>query len=72
MQNNTITKPLNQNKMTGEINEFLEKLDKLCFEYQIQIKPTYPVPNDEYPTISIINGDEVVKLLYIDGDGNGK
>lgn len=58
--------------MTGEINEFLEKLDKLCFEYQIQIKPTYPVPNDEYPTISIINGDEVVKLLYIDGDGNGK
>ena len=65
----TTTKPLNQNKMTGKINEFLEKLDILCFEYQIQIKPTYPVPNDEYPTISVINNDEVVKLLYVDGDG---
>ena len=56
----------NQNKMT----EFLDKLDTLCWEYHIEIKPTHPVPNDEYPTISIINGDEVVKLLYIDGDGD--
>ena len=58
--------------MTDEMNEFLEKLDKLCFEYKYEIKPTHPVPNGEYPTISIINGDEVVKLLYIDGDGRGK
>ena len=55
----------NQNKM----NEFLDKLYALCWEYHIEIKPTHPVPNYEYPTISIINGDEVVKLLYNDGDG---
>ena len=58
--------------MTGEMNEFLGKLNTLCYEYQIEIKPTHPIPNDEYPTISIINGNEVVKLLYIDGDGDGK
>lgn len=55
--------------MTDEMTEFLDKLNSLCWEYKIEIKPTHPVPNDEYPTISIINGDEVVKLVYIDGDG---
>jgi len=59
----------NQNKMKEEIDEFLDKLYALCWEYHIEIKPTHPIPNDEYPTISIINGDEVVKLLYVDGDG---
>jgi len=58
--------------MTPEMNEFLEKLDALCWEYKIEIKPTHPIPNGEYQTISIINGDEVVKLLYIDGEGRGK
>ena len=62
----------NQNKMTQEMDEFLDKLNTLCWEYHIEIKPTHPVPNDEHPTISIINGDEVVKFLYIDGDGRGK
>ena len=56
-------------KMKKEMDEFLDKLYALCWEYHIEIKPTHPVPNDEYPTISIINGDEVVKLLYVDGDG---
>jgi len=55
--------------MKQEMNEFLDKLYALCWEYHIEIKPTHPLPNDEYPTISIINGDEVVKLLYVDGDG---
>ena len=59
----------NQNKMKEEMDEFLDKLYALCWEYHIEIKPTHPVPDDEYPTISIINGDEVVKLLYVDGDG---
>ena len=62
----------NQNKMTQEMDEFLDKLNTLCWEYHIEIKPTHPVPNDEHPTISIINGDEVVKFLYIDGEGRGK
>ena len=58
--------------MTQETDEFLTKLDKLCWEYHIEIKPTSPVPNGEYPTLSIINGNEVVKLLYVDGEGISK
>ena len=58
--------------MTKEMNEFLDKLDTLCWEYHVEIKPTHPVPADEYPTISITHGDEVVKFLYVDGDGTAK
>ena len=54
------------------MDEFINKLHSLCWEYHIEIKPTHPVPDDEYPTISIINGDEVVKLIYIDDDGRGE
>ncbi len=54
------------------MDDFLDELDTLCWKYQIEIKPTHPVPNNEYPTISIINGDEIIKLVYIDGDGRGK
>ena len=54
--------------MTRELNEFLDKLDALCWEYHVEIKPTHPVPDDEYPTISITHGEEVVKFLYVDGD----
>ena len=54
------------------MNEFLDKLDTLCWEYHVEIKPTHPVPDDEYPTISITHGDEVIKLLYVDGDGTAK
>ena len=61
-----------ENKNSKEIIEFINKLDELCWKYKIEIKPTNPIPNDELPTISIINVDEVVKLVYIDGDGNGK
>lgn len=59
-------------EISKEMDEFIDKLDSLCREYRYEIKPTHPVPDDEYPTISIINGDEVVKLIYIDGDGRGK
>ena len=59
-------------EMSKEMDEFIDKLGSLCWEYQMEIKPTHPVPNDEYPIISIINGDEVVKLIYVDGDGRGK
>ena len=59
-------------EMSKEMDEFINKLGSLCWEYQMEIKPTHPVPDDEYPTISIINGDEVVKLIYVDGDGRGK
>jgi hypothetical protein len=58
--------------MTKRMDEFIDKLDQLCWEYGYEIKPTHPVPEDEYPTISIIGDDEVVKLVYIDGDGRGR
>jgi hypothetical protein len=58
--------------MTKNMDDFLDELDALCWKYHIEIKPTHPVPNNEYPTISIINGDEIIKLVYIDGDGRGK
>jgi len=57
--------------MEDRIVEFLSKVDKLCWEYKIEIKPTHPIPDDEYPTISIIDGDRVVKLVYLDGEGIG-
>jgi hypothetical protein len=55
--------------MTEMMKEFLDKVDKLCWEYGYEIKPTNPVPDDEYPTITIVGDDESVKLIYIDGDG---
>lgn len=57
--------------MSDEIKDFLNKVDRLCYEYGFEIKPTHPVPNNEFPTISIIGGDEIIKLLYIDGEGIG-
>ena len=54
------------------MNEFLDKLDTLCWEYHVEIKPTHPVPDDEYPTISVVHGEEIVKFLYVDGDGTAK
>jgi len=53
------------------MKEFLDKVDKLCHEYGYEIKPTNPIPNGEYPTISIVGNDELVKLVYIDGEGIG-
>jgi hypothetical protein len=57
--------------MSDKMKEFLDKVDKLCYEYGFEIKPTHPVPDKEYPTISIIGDGETVKLLYIDGEGIG-
>lgn len=66
------------NKPSDKMDEFLDKVDKLCFEYGYEIWPTEKgwtgIPNEdgEYETIAIIGNDEAVKLLYIDGDGRGK
>ena len=57
--------------MTNKMKEFLDKVDKICYEYRYEIKPTYPVPDDEYPTLTIIGDGETVKLIYIDGEGIG-
>jgi hypothetical protein len=57
--------------MSNEMKQFLDKLDQLCWEYGYEICPTHPVPQGEYPTISITGHAETAKLLYIDGDGIG-
>ena len=57
--------------MTNKMKEFLDKVDKICWEYRCEIKPTYPIPDDEYPTLTIIGDGETVKLIYIDGEGIG-
>ena len=55
--------------MSPQMKEFLDKLDHLCWEYGYEIKPTHPVPLEEYATITITGNEETVKLTYIDGDG---
>ena len=48
------------------MEEFLDKVDSLCYEYGYEIYP------GEYDTIVILGDSKPVKLLYIDGDGRGK
>lgn len=66
-------------EMSKKMDEFLDKLDHLCYEYGYEIWPTPEgwtgrVNEDgEYDTIAIIGNDgETQKILYIDGDGRGK
>jgi len=60
------------------LEEFLDKVDKLCFEYGFEIWPTVEGwtgildKNNEYPTIAIIGNDIKHRIMYIDGDGRGK
>lgn len=66
--------------MTEEekMEEFLDKVDQLCFEYGYEIWPTEKGwtgktnENGEYDTIAIIGDGIVKKVMYIDGDGRGK
>lgn len=66
------------NKPSKKMDEFLDKVDSLCWEYGYQFYPTIhgwtgKVNEDnEYETFACIGNDEVVKLIYIDGDGRGK
>jgi hypothetical protein len=57
--------------MSPQMKEFLDKLDQLCWEKGFEIRPTHPVPQGEYATITITGNAETIKLLYIDGDGIG-
>ena len=65
-------------QISHKMNEFLDKVDKLCWEYGYEIHPTEKGwtgkvnENGEYDTIAIIGENEIVKVLYIDGDGRGK
>jgi hypothetical protein len=58
------------------MDEFIEKVDSLCWEYGYQIWSTDKINkrNDDgsYPTFTIHGDGEEVSLIYIDGDGRGK
>lgn len=66
-----------KSKMSKEMDEFIDKIDQLCWEYKYQIWPTDTInarnEDGSYPTLTIHgkNGEKV-KLIYIDGDGRGK
>jgi hypothetical protein len=67
-----------EQKISEKMNEFLDKVDSLCWEYGYEIHPTIEGwtgkvnENGEYNTIAIIGNDETVKITFIDGDGRGK
>ena len=68
---------LEEKEISKKMDEFINKVDSLCFEYDFEIWPTDKInkKNDDntYPTFTIHgeNGEKV-KLIYIDGDGRGK
>lgn len=65
------------NKMSKEMDEFINKIDSLCWEYGYEIWPTDVInarnQDGTYPTLTIHgkNGEKA-KLIHIDGDGRGK
>jgi hypothetical protein len=64
-------------KPSAKMNEFLDKVDHLCFEYGYEFYPTIEgwtgrVTNGQFETFACIGNDEQVQLMYIDGDGRGK
>lgn len=68
---------MGERKMTKEMDEFIDKVDALCWEYGYEIWPTdrINVTNEDgsYPTFTIHGkNNEIVKMIYIDGDGRGK
>ena len=64
--------------MTKKMDEFLDKVDALCFEYGYEIHRTVHGwtgkrnTNGKYDTIAIIGNDEIEEVFFIDGDGRGK
>ena len=59
------------------MEEFLNKIDKLCFEYGYEIKPSVRITLDingnpsQIQTITITGNGETREVLYFDGDGRG-
>lgn len=60
-------------KISEKMQEFIDKVDSLCWEYGFEIYPTKKVKKNTIPTLTIEGMDgEKVKLIYIDGDGGGE
>ena len=63
---------MGEQKISEKMDEFLDKVDQLCYEYGYEILPNPNKLPGEYDTIIIRGDEEDVKLVYIDGDGRGK
>jgi hypothetical protein len=67
-----------EKEISKETDEFIDKLDHLCWEHGFEIWPTDTInkrnEDGSYPTFTIhnIGSGETVRLIYIDGDGGGK
>lgn len=67
----------NQQPISEEMDKFLDEIDRICWKYGYEIWPTDKInamnEDGSYPTMSVHgrNG-EIVKIIYIDGDGRGK
>jgi ribosomal protein S27AE len=65
-------------EMSEKMNEFLDKVDALCFEYGYEIHPTIhgwtgkTDENGKYQTIAIIGNNEIGEVVFIDGDGRSE
>ena len=64
-------------QMNEKMDEFIDKIDTLCWEYGYEIWPTDEInarnEDGTYPTFTIHERHgEKVKLIFIDGDGRGK
>ena len=59
---------------SDKMNEFLDKVDHLCFEYGYEIWASKEgwKGYDFTPPFFIHGDDEVKEILFIDGDGRGK
>lgn len=55
-----------------KLEEFLDKIDHLCFEYQYEIQATRAYSGKEVLIIIDEDKNVIQELLYIDGDGRGK
>jgi hypothetical protein len=69
---------IKDNKPSARMEEFLDKVDRLCFEYGYEFYPTVEGwtgrvnHNGEHETFACIGDGEAIQLLYLDGDGQGK
>lgn len=60
--------------ISKKMDEFIKKVDSLCWEYDCEIWPSDEINSKDehgtHPTLTIRGKDgEEVKLVYIDGDG---
>jgi len=69
---------MEETKLSPKMEEFLDKVDKLCFEYGYQFYPTKEGwtgrrnEHGQYESFACIGNGEAIELIYLDGDGRGK